>query len=164
MDALTEHGPRLHVMLFDKSESASITLPTLIDTGADMTAIDEQLITQLRYEPVGTVQVITANGSQDRYLYDVVMKFPREPGSKEHVFVDLRVAGLPRFGHDQIQGLLGRDLLKLARLEYDGPTSSFALRFPRAQKAAVGVAGFVGFHPHLVVPWSGRPAVFLPGA
>lgn len=155
----------MQVALFDKSERASITLPTLIDTGADMTAIDEQLIAQLRYEPVGTVEVITANGSQERSLYDVVMKFPREPGSKEHVFVDLRVAGLPRFGHDQIQGLLGRDLLKFAKLEYDGPTGSFALRFPKAKShakpAAVGVAGFT---PHLVVPWSGRPSVFLPGA
>ncbi|MCC6596882.1 MAG: aspartyl protease family protein [Rhodanobacteraceae bacterium] len=141
MNDLHDHGPRVRVALMSPSEDSRLQFPGLIDTGADMTAVDEALIKQLGYRPHGGVEVVTANGSQERSLYKVVLRFPREPGAKEEVTVDMVVAGLPKFGHDNIRALLGRDLLAMAQFNYHGPSGRFGLVFPQA--AQVGVAGVV---------------------
>ena len=54
---------------------APISGQALIDTGATETAIDQQVATQLKLQPVGSVQSGTAGGQKTLLLYSVVGYF-----------------------------------------------------------------------------------------
>ena len=102
---------------------APVTGLALIDTGATMTAIDQNVATQLDLAPVGTIRTGTAGGRMDFSLYPVRITFPDAglPGT------DLtRAAGCDLAGQGY-PALIGRDILANFVMTYNGPLGQIIL-------------------------------------
>ncbi len=101
----------------------------IIDTGASMTCVDENIMTSLGINPVGLVSLGTAAGQVQRPLFPARVFFP-EP----KLVVDLsRVVAVDLTGQN-IQGqkmiaLVGRDILRACQFIYDGSGGFFTLSF-----------------------------------
>ncbi|TMA57640.1 MAG: hypothetical protein E6J80_06080 [Deltaproteobacteria bacterium] len=95
----------------------------LIDTGASLSAVDDEVVRTLGIAPVGQTQIHTAGGIVARPLYPMRFSFP---GTALPPITFRRVAG----GALQSQGvvaLLGRDMLANFILVYNGPAGTFSL-------------------------------------
>ena len=134
-DALVLQGPIVQVRLSATPNvrqpilSAGGTLPNpvagmaLIDTGAAVSCIDDDVAIALKLPVTGTGFMTSATHTgQPRNLYPV----------------EIEIAGWPiKFGSNRIMGanlkpqqlvaLIGRDLLKNCVLVYNGPTGGFSL-------------------------------------
>ncbi len=103
-----------------------LVVNALIDTGASNSSIQQGLVSSLGLQPVGQVLVTTPSSTNVPCLtYAVRLTFPHHGGG----FVDLvTVTEMPLQGQN-IQFLLGRDILKFAVLTYNGAHGSFTLSF-----------------------------------
>jgi len=101
----------------------------LIDTGATMTCVNEDVLAALGINPVGLVSLGTAAGPVQRPLFPARLGFP-EP----KLVVDLsRVVAVDLRGQT-VQGmsliaLVGRDILRFCQFIYDGSGGFFTLSF-----------------------------------
>lgn len=107
----------------------------LVDTGASHTNLDAGIIAKLGLQPTGSINVMTPTTGQTpipqpTYDVDLVIQGFALPG----------MVGLPHVVHNHsvsccdlslqgIDGLLGRDVLALARMTYSGPDNHFLLSF-----------------------------------
>jgi Aspartyl protease len=101
----------------------------LVDTGAACTVIDESLIAPLGLVPTGQAFVetpTTGKTPQPRFLYDVGMMILHSDHNR--MFHNLPVIATD-LSAQKIGGLLGRDVLALCLLVYDGPARHFSLAF-----------------------------------
>ncbi|HYK03796.1 MAG TPA: retropepsin-like aspartic protease [Thermoanaerobaculia bacterium] len=110
---------------FGKELSAPHSVTALIDTGAHTTVLTPELAARLRIEPVGKAPISTPSTTRaimcDRYHVNVYFD---EGFVVENVFaIEAPMGGVP------YQCLIGRDILRLATLLYDGPENQFALEF-----------------------------------
>ncbi len=117
--------------LSDKGQPVppSATGLALIDTGATMSAVNEQTVTSLGVKPVGTVMVGTAGGPKLQPLFAVKAFLPQPSLTVNYA----QVTGADLAGHS-IMGqpiimLIGRDVLRTAILVYDGPSGQFTLAY-----------------------------------
>ncbi|MFZ5875985.1 MAG: hypothetical protein ACOYXU_06200 [Nitrospirota bacterium] len=141
-DALERTGPVVPVQvgipaaLARQFESAGDAIPepavgyALVDTGANISAVDEPILTRLGVSPVGRLSVVTAHGIAEgkleypgRFLFPGTTLQPREFA---------RLLGIDLRGYRSQQGptiiaLLGRDVLRDYVLVYDGPGAYFTL-------------------------------------
>jgi len=95
----------------------------LIDTGASITAVDEDVVASLGIQPIGQMKLSTPSQSRPAWLYAVRLSFPEVPIPALEV---LDVVGCTL----QPQGfiaLLGRNLLRRFVFVYDGPAGFFRL-------------------------------------
>lgn len=101
---------------------ASVKASALIDTGASGTAVKKDLLMPLGLHPVGAMAVTTPT-SQDIScpLYAVQLTMPNG-------FLEITVIEAPLQGQN-IQVLIGRDILKHGLLIYQGHSSQFTLSF-----------------------------------
>jgi hypothetical protein len=95
----------------------------LIDTGASITAVDEEVVATLGIQPIGQMKLSTPSQSMPAWLYAVQLTCY---GVEMPALELLDVVGCTL----QPQGfiaLLGRNFLRKAVLVYDGPRGSFTL-------------------------------------
>lgn len=103
----------------------------IIDTGADSTMIDESLIFPLQLTPTGQARVLT---SQSRGVpepcnaYDIELEVVNRTGNPSWRIQPLQVLARP-LPNQSMGGMLGRDVLSLAVLIFDGPRQRFTLTY-----------------------------------
>ena len=95
----------------------------LIDTGASLSAVDDEVILTLGIAPVGQTQIHTAGGIVARPLYPARFSFP---GTDLPPLTFRRVAG-SALQSQGVVALLGRDMLANVILIYNGPAGTFSL-------------------------------------
>jgi hypothetical protein len=100
----------------------------LIDTGASVSAVDESVFVELNIPYVDTRVHRTPHGLGDLNLYNASVKIP---DLKLDRLPLLRVPGghfrTPTQDGPDIVMLIGRDILRLLRLVYDGSNSRFSV-------------------------------------
>jgi len=102
----------------------TMSLKALIDTGASCSVINSTVIKQLALEPVGENLMNTPSHSKvPCKIFDIRIIMPNNVRIKS-----VLVAEAPLEGQN-IQCLIGRDILGLGILVYNGKDSSFSLSF-----------------------------------
>lgn len=145
-DDLIRHGPLVEVTLEltrstisnrqsrGQALSPPMTVQMLIDTGAQLTALEESIPKQLGLEPLyHTLVTGVSQEAQTCPAYVMVLTFEMidTNGQKKVCTRESEVIGvnIPPSPHPHV-GLLGRDFLKHFRFVYEGDTGSFELTFP----------------------------------
>jgi hypothetical protein len=134
---LVHAGPQVEVMLMPHpvlvqtgaAKDGRLKARLMVDTGAQVTSVDDALcrelgLTPVRYRPIIGVH----NKAEDRpvYLMGVGLGMGDGGGAVEIVTFLAEVVGMPTPA-GSIDGLLGRDFLVGFRLVYDGPTGRFEI-------------------------------------
>jgi predicted aspartyl protease len=121
---LQAEGPRLDVKLTDTTGACQpIAVDALIDTGATVTVVANQVLKKLGLSPVGTALVHTPSSTNVRcFKYLVRLVLPNG------VSLETVAIGTPLRGQ-HIQCLIGRDVLRNAVFVYTGNTNTFTLSF-----------------------------------
>jgi hypothetical protein len=103
----------------------------LIDTGAFATVLSPEVVASLKIQPVGAAPINTPSTTAplqcDRYHINVYFD---DSFVVENVF-----AVEAPMGGAQYQCLIGRDILRLATLLYNGPKSEFSLTFDTPRRS-----------------------------
>jgi hypothetical protein len=112
-----------------------VTAMLLVDTGASNTHLDDQIIARLGLQPTGSISVLTPTTGKipvavSTYDIDLIIQGFSLPGmvGLPHVVHNHSVSGCD-LSAQGIDGLLGRDVLALARMTYSGPDNHFFLSF-----------------------------------
>lgn len=95
----------------------------MIDTGASRSVIRADITNQLNLKPVGTTLIQTASTTNVR-AYEYLLRFLMPNG----VIAEVRAIAAPLQGQN-IQCLIGRDILRHGVLIYLGHDNSFTLSF-----------------------------------
>ena len=126
-DDLTRFGPTIEAVIEPhfRSDGDAIEYLALIDTGASETCIDAELAVNLGLPAIDRQSFVTASGIDhiNRYLARVTI--PELGVSKIGRFPGVYLAA----GRQHHRLLIGRDLLRQARLVYDGPAGVGTLTF-----------------------------------
>ena len=102
----------------------------IVDTGAEITCIDRSVADKLLLEPLELATMHTASGVQGSAVYYVELRLgwrqehPPDPLTVRAYSVALKGAGV----------LVGLDVLRLGRLNLDGPNRRFELFLPRRRE------------------------------
>jgi predicted aspartyl protease len=100
---------------------APVKIQAMIDTGASRTALCQDIVDQLGLELVGTTSVNTPSHQNVQCgIYSVRIGFPN------NVVGQVAALGVPMKGQ-HIACLIGRDILKLGILIYNGHVNQFSL-------------------------------------
>jgi hypothetical protein len=121
---LRPSAPTIKELENQKKRVPSAAVWALIDTGASSTAVSHKIIKRLKLQPRSMVQVHTSHRKPEmRMEYDVSLEF--ETGAYISL---LRVidAHLP---HQNIDCLIGRDVLQFGVFEYNGVKKEITLTF-----------------------------------
>lgn len=107
----------------------AIQTTLIIDTGADSTMIDEGLARGLQLTPTGQARVLTSQSRgvpEPCDVYDIELEVINRTGNPSWRIQPLQVLARPL--HNQsMGGMLGRDVLSLGVLIFDGPRKQFTL-------------------------------------
>jgi len=106
-----------------------VTLRCLIDTGASGTCLDTTAIAPLGLSPTGTTLISTPSTGANPHqcnTFDVGIMFYHTENSR--VFGTVPVMATD-FSAQQIDGLLGRDILSSCLFVYDGAAGIFSIAF-----------------------------------
>ena len=108
----------------------SVLIREIIDTGASATVIDEDTILGLGLIPTGSVHIHTpSTGSTPQVCnqYDVSLWYYVPPSN--HLLTAALAIIATDLTSQNIQALIGRDLLSRCTLIYNGPQNSFLMSF-----------------------------------
>jgi hypothetical protein len=122
-------------------EAAGAAIPApvrcrfLLDTGADGTVVKHEFAIRAGLKLISDshpLHGIGVDASGKAYLGRIVFscKSRIDPNSVQHVFVDTQIAS-GTLQSDQIDGLIGRDVLQHFELTYNGRTGTVRMRFYR---------------------------------
>jgi hypothetical protein len=106
----------------------------LVDTGASCTNIDLKFVAALGLTPTGSVPVHTPSTGATpvvQQLYDIglaIISPPGPAGSGHHFVPNLPVLATD-LSAQNLDGLLGRDVLRMCRMTYSGPDNLLMLSF-----------------------------------
>jgi hypothetical protein len=104
----------------------------VVDTGASLTAIDITILKQLGLTPRGKAQIHTPSTQGQPHLvdqYDVgIVIYGATAQAVCHTIPTLPVLD-GHFKAQGIDGLLGRDVLAMARMHYGGPDGWYGISF-----------------------------------
>jgi predicted aspartyl protease len=141
--SISDPGPMLDAMLWVSAprrrvlEAQGLTVPkpvffrALVDTGASCTCVDPSIIQQLKLTPTGATGVhtpSTAGNSVTCNMYDVQVIVPGLNGKLLCNVESLAVVEASLKAQN-LDALIGRDILALATLIYNGPADAFTLCF-----------------------------------
>jgi hypothetical protein len=137
--ALQHAGPILQVTvsptkqhidaLISQGQTPPEAIPgyAIIDTGASMTAVDEDVCRRLGLQPTGSQKTAHAGGPDIRACYPIQVSFPGTPlpsfSTPRAMSVNLQ------FGKTPYILLFGRDLLARIKFVYNGPAGRIGLAF-----------------------------------
>ena len=91
--------------------------------------IDESVVKALNLPPTGQIDILTPSTGatpEKRYQYDVALLLHHSDNSR---FFPTHPVLASDFSTQNIQGLLGRDVLNHCLLVYDGSAKTFSLAF-----------------------------------
>jgi predicted aspartyl protease len=130
-EALVENGPTLWIDIeacpsVPSSSGAPIGIPALVDTGANLNAIDDSWAQQSQFPIVDRVPVSGIGGSVTLNVYFARIRIERLGIDRLGRFTGVHLQA----GGQSHMALLGRDLLKDCHLVYDGPTGSVVISRP----------------------------------
>lgn len=110
------------VMRNDGDEVPSVSVNALIDTGASGTLIQTSVIEKLGLDWISTVRLTTPSTTKPliRYEYRVRVALSRT------IAFETDVVEAPLIGQN-VQCLIGRDILQYVIFTYDGPNSRFSI-------------------------------------
>lgn len=114
-------APIIELMISTPGNSSTLMIRFLIDSGADVSVLPEDTVTELRLRRVDVLHV-AGFGLEitQRWLYSAVLQVP-----------GVATARLARFlSWDDQYGIAGRDLLNLFRIILDGPRLQLTLEEP----------------------------------
>jgi hypothetical protein len=102
--------------------SALTSFLALIDTGASITCISQQIVQAVGLRSIGMTQMVSATQTIPAHLYLVDLLLPF--GSAGLLQQGIQVMEFQTSGTDPIQMLLGRDILcrRVMTMSLDGPT------------------------------------------
>lgn len=108
------------------------TVKLLVDTGADCTKIDEQIVTQWRLTPssfsYGGFKTLNGSTSGPQPLFNLNFEFfDAASATWPAGTLDVATANHAAFTKEPFKGVLGRDILDRCVLRYDGPRRMFTL-------------------------------------
>lgn len=106
-----------------RAPPAAQAVTAMVDIGAGRSLIRVGLAKKLVLTPVGTVEIDTPS-STDLEAAEYFVRF----WLSDSFALESTALEAPLPGHD-LGALLGRDVLALARLEYDGPGQEYTLTF-----------------------------------
>ena len=113
----------------NRSSSSSIAIRGVLDTGAALTGISRRLLKLLGLDAVGTIPVRTPVGLTqitDRYMLNLAFV----SGGTKHDFAEALVIATDCFDeHDELQALIGRDVLNHCSFQYWGQPKRFQFAF-----------------------------------
>jgi hypothetical protein len=132
---LVASGPALQIAVGPSRELITALTPlgthlpspqsalAIIDTGAHTTVLNPELVHRLRISPVGTAPICTPSTTEPllcrRYHVNLYLT---ESFVVENIFaIEAPMGGVP------YQCLIGRDVLRLGTLIYEGPVNTFTL-------------------------------------
>ena len=101
----------------------------LVDTGASCSMIDDSIVSALNLQPTGQCDIHTPSTgtvAAKAFQYDIALMIHHDDNVR--FFPTLPVIS-NNFGTQNIQGLLGRDVLEKCLLVYDGTAQTFSLAF-----------------------------------
>lgn len=109
----------------------AIPVTLIIDTGADSTMISDQLARSLRLQATDQTRMYTAHSKGVDEPFDVcdIELDILNPMQRSWRIPALAVVIRPLY-NISMDGMIGRDLLKLGVLHYDGPRARFTLDYP----------------------------------
>lgn len=96
----------------------------LIDTGASSTCISDEIVGRLSLIPFDVQKIHTAGGISEQNLYDITIKLP----DKVTKLIPVQAPCADLSGQP-FQVLLGRDILSICTMFYNGADNSFCLHF-----------------------------------
>ena len=111
-------------------EPPRVDVKLLIDTGAQITSVHDEVAAQLGLPPIRMAPMVGVSGKPEDYpVYRMVVLIAvADATGKGIIGLETDVVGVPASaGHAEMKGLLGRDFLRHLRLVYDGPTATFEL-------------------------------------
>jgi len=122
------------VLTSDGQPIPSVSILVLLDTGASGTLLQTNVVTGLGQESLGTVFLLTPSTTEPiaRQQFRIRLVFAAD------MAFEVDVVEAPLIGQN-IQGLIGRDILQFLKLTYDGPNNRFSLLRPgnRARQSGV---------------------------
>lgn len=108
-----------------------VAIRALVDTGASSTCIDPSVLTKLQLTPTGKTHMITPSTGATPHLadqYDVSLAIFGNANEPPLVLPTLAVTATA-LQHQGIDGLIGRDILTMCLLTYNGSMGQFTLAF-----------------------------------
>jgi len=117
-----------------KEVKHGVNVRALIDTGASVTGIDENMLRGLSYPPIGVSSLATPSGTTHTAVYMVRLMIPsqRDPGFPQNipriVIDNVRVIAV-KLDKRPYKVLLGRDVLSRMILVYNGPQALITLGY-----------------------------------
>lgn len=132
---LIQHGALLEVMISappsvaDAMRAAGQTVPPpqkvvlMVDTGASISGVRDSVAAAAGLTATGSVQVGGVAGTQNSSIYAAKIALPKYNIN----FDTVQIAGFQLPGQQDIDGLLGRDMLEKMNLVYNGIGGDFTL-------------------------------------
>jgi len=106
----------------------------LLDSGASVTGIDDQVLTELQYPPIGIAGLSTPSGTRQTNMYMVKLVIPSRsdpnfPPIIPRIIIDnVRVISVT-LSNQPYKALLGRDVLSKMIMIYNGPHALITLGY-----------------------------------
>jgi hypothetical protein len=116
------------------SINSALCQMALLDTGASVTGVDENLLAQLQYPPIGIANLSTPSGTVQTQVYMVMLVIPSRsdanfPPTIPRIIIDnVRVISV-RLGNQPFKVLLGRDVISKTVMVYNGPQALITLGY-----------------------------------
>lgn len=111
---------------------APIDIEAMIDTGASCTALDHAVVLHLELMHHGVYHIHTPStgaAAESRDAFDATIVVGHEPEPHRNLVITLPVIDRDLAHGRGYQALIGRDVLRHCRFEYEGRFGLFALKF-----------------------------------
>lgn len=130
-------GPIVDIVVFypasmlpagaDPTKRAQVTVPMIVDTGADITSLATSVAIALGLPVLGQRPVRSTTHQQPAniYLGDFMLT---APGISPATISDVRYLDFPQ-GQGAVQGLLGRDILAGSLIQVNGKENTLTIAF-----------------------------------
>jgi hypothetical protein len=110
-----------------------VPIRALVDTGASCTCVDPSVLKDgLKLTPTGSVTVnspTTGATPHDAEQYDIALYIPSVAGQPVLVFETIPVVSSILLNAQGFHALIGRDILRLCLLVYNGTLGNFTLAY-----------------------------------